>query len=215
MKSPSLARVRFNLRGMMIIVLAFGIWLGWVVHWAREQRGAVAAIERSGGRVMYDWQFTGGVVAGAVRPNAVPPAPAWLVDRLGLDFFGTAIVANLEGERGVGCLPAVSRLGRLQYLSLSMTGAGDAELANLAKLGRLEELDLGGSALGDAGLRHLEGLPRLRWIRLPVEVSDAGLESLVRMPVLRQVLLSDGCVGVSEAGLGKLARARPGLRIFR
>ena len=48
--------VRFSLRSLLVLVLLIGAALGWMIRNAREQRLAVAAIEKSGGWVWYDWQ---------------------------------------------------------------------------------------------------------------------------------------------------------------
>ena len=54
MKVPALApswshRFRLSLRMLMAVVLVLGMVLGWIVHRARVQRQAVAAIERGAG----------------------------------------------------------------------------------------------------------------------------------------------------------------------
>ena len=49
-------RVRISVRGLMVLILALGSWFGWVANRARVQREAVAAIERAGGHVYYEWQ---------------------------------------------------------------------------------------------------------------------------------------------------------------
>ena len=45
--------LRFSVRGMIVLVLVIGGWLGWIVRSARIQRDAVAAIQRTGGSVQY------------------------------------------------------------------------------------------------------------------------------------------------------------------
>ncbi len=45
------ARSRLSVRALMVLVLVCGGWLGWVVHRARVQKDAVAAIERAGGGI--------------------------------------------------------------------------------------------------------------------------------------------------------------------
>ena len=47
---------RFSVRGMIVVVLLVGGSLGWFVRSARIQREAVAAIEKAGGGVSYDWE---------------------------------------------------------------------------------------------------------------------------------------------------------------
>ena len=46
---------------------------------ATASRGSSA-----GGMVHYDWQWHNGVINNFTKP----PAPLWLVDRLGVDYFG-------------------------------------------------------------------------------------------------------------------------------
>src|SRR5262245_19520109 len=41
-------------RRSLVLVLLFGLWLGWQVNLARKQREAVAAVKEYGGFVRYD-----------------------------------------------------------------------------------------------------------------------------------------------------------------
>ena len=91
-----LHRLRISVRTLMILVLVFGGCLGWFAHLARQaqiQRDAVAAITKVGGSALYDWQFEdsgSGVKKGTnIISNEVPGWPKWLVDRLGVDTFGS------------------------------------------------------------------------------------------------------------------------------
>jgi hypothetical protein len=43
--------LRFSVRGLIVVVLLMGAWLGSIVRSARIQREAVAAIRKVGGRV--------------------------------------------------------------------------------------------------------------------------------------------------------------------
>ena len=38
--------LRFSVRGLIVLVLVIGVWLGWLVRSARIQREAVAAIRK-------------------------------------------------------------------------------------------------------------------------------------------------------------------------
>ena len=42
---------------MIVLVLVTGGWLGWLIRSTTIQRAAVAAIERGGGYVAYDWEY--------------------------------------------------------------------------------------------------------------------------------------------------------------
>ena len=45
-----------SLRSLMVVVLVIGGWLGWMVHQARVQRDAVAAVRKLQGTALYDWE---------------------------------------------------------------------------------------------------------------------------------------------------------------
>jgi len=53
-------RFKISLRATMLVILLVCIWLGWQVNKAREQREAVAAVQRYGGWVHYDFEFVNG-----------------------------------------------------------------------------------------------------------------------------------------------------------
>ena len=72
------------MRGMLVLVLLMGGWLR-IDRTEREiQREAVAAIRQVRGTVKYDWEWKDGYAI----PGGKPPAPAWLVDLIGVDYFG-------------------------------------------------------------------------------------------------------------------------------
>ena len=81
-------RLRLSVRVLMVLVLVFGGGFGWVVHRARVQREAVAAIERAGEVVDYDETFLS-----PDSSNALPTRnwKGWLVDHLGVDYFESAV----------------------------------------------------------------------------------------------------------------------------
>jgi hypothetical protein len=78
---------------MMAVILASACVMGWIVHRARVQREAVAAIHRANGFTWYDWRVVenGGL---SVSPGT-PRGPRWLVDALGVDYFGSVIAAGV------------------------------------------------------------------------------------------------------------------------
>jgi hypothetical protein len=51
--------LRLSVRGLMLVVLAVGGYLGWWLHLARVQRQAVAAIRGAGGSISYEWDVPG------------------------------------------------------------------------------------------------------------------------------------------------------------
>ena len=52
--------LRFSVRGLIVLVLVIGVWLGWIVRSACIQRDAVRAIQRVSGQVYYDWEMKNG-----------------------------------------------------------------------------------------------------------------------------------------------------------
>ena len=75
--------LRISLRTLMVLVLIFAVLLGWQVNKARQRRRVVAAVEKYGGWVHYDYEFVGG----KLTPGQEPWAPRWLRAVLGDEFF--------------------------------------------------------------------------------------------------------------------------------
>src|SRR5262249_43204158 len=87
--------LQLSVRALMVVVLITGTGLDWMIHRAQRQREAVAAIQASGGRVLYEWERKNGNPI----PNGRPWWPRWLVDRVGVDYFGNVVFVEL-GEKG-------------------------------------------------------------------------------------------------------------------
>jgi hypothetical protein len=118
----------------MLLVLLLGGTLGWVVRRAQVQRDVVLAIQRAGASAGYEWEFKDGVL----KKNGKPWWPKWLVDRFGVDYFGSVTVVY------------------------NCKTAADAEMAHVGRLSQLEPLYLFNQPVSDAGLAHLEGLSKFR-----------------------------------------------------
>jgi hypothetical protein len=179
--------VRLSVRGLIVLVLVIGGGLGWLVRCARIQREAVAAIEKAGGWIKYDWEWSNRNDI----PEGKPWAPRWLVDLIGVDFFGhvTAVI--------IVSLPAT-----------------DAEVAAVGRLRRLQVLVVSDSAVTDAGLVHLKGLTNLSALILyGAHVTDAGLVHLKGLTNLSELHL--GSTHVTDVGVNELQQALPSLKISR
>jgi hypothetical protein len=103
--------LRFSVRGLIVLVLVIGGWLGWVVRGARIQREAVRAITSSGSAVAYNWEWSNG----SYIPGGKPWAPNLLVGLIGVDYFGHVTGVSLIS-------------------SLATTDATIAEIAHLPRL---------------------------------------------------------------------------------
>jgi internalin A len=180
--------LRVSLRSLLVVVLVIGAWLGWIVHCARVQRDAVAAIRKLEGTVRYDWERKDGRNV----PNGKPWWPKWLVDQIGIDYFGHVTQVRLV---------AVHELS-------------DAELTQIARLSGLEELDLHRSPVTDATLGRLDGLTDLQsLIVFHTAISDAGVRRLKRLGRLRNLSIEN--TKVTDAGVQELQKALPKLMISR
>jgi Leucine-rich repeat (LRR) protein len=190
-------RIRLSVRALMILVLLLGGGLGWIERSVRIQRDAVAAIKRTGAGVLYDWQFRNAIP----NPKGKPWAPKWLVDRLGVDYFGSpAYVIAFTQKMDDATLVAVGRLSHFERLDIATSSVTDFGLANLQALKRLRDLDLSASQVGDAGLMHFKGLTSLTFLNLnATQVGDVGLLNLKGLTRLETLYL--GRTQVSDAGL--------------
>jgi hypothetical protein len=121
--------LRNSVGGLIVLVLVIGAGLGWLVRSARIQHEAFAAIEYAGGSVAYNWKFDNGLI----NRNSNPWAPRWLVDYLGVDYFGHVTAVRLvtlstridESIVQVGPLPRWQRID----LHLQRTSINEADLS--------------------------------------------------------------------------------------
>ena len=211
-------RLRFSVRALMIIVLVFGAALGWLAHLARQaqvQRSAVTVVTKAGGSVLYDWQIENGEVRIKPRTNIVsdevPLWPKWLVDRLGVDTFGSVTDVSFRQPPGMPnsaemaeALAHVGHLSRLKHLTFIETPVNDAGLAHLDGLSNLESLMLRGrNDVTDAGVAHLAGMNSLKELYLEnTQISDEGLASVSKLTGLETLNLARTQIG--DAGLARL-----------
>ena len=129
--------LRMSVRGLIVLVLLIGVALGWVVRSAHIQRDAVAAIESAGGGVIYDWEAQNGPEASSTGPWW---APNWLMECIGIDYFGHVMSVQCFGSRYEAPLVQIQNLGRLEYLILSHSRVNDAGFAHLSRLTNLKAL---------------------------------------------------------------------------
>jgi internalin A len=210
LQRPWRNRLRLSVRGLLILVLVIGGWLGWIVRNARVQRDAVAAIEEAGGHVWYDWESKDGFQI----PSEGPWAPKWVVDHVGLEFFGTVVGVALVDGGTDELLVHVGHLRRTERLYLDGSkSVTDFGLAQLRELTNLDWLSVDNTQITDIGLARIKVLRSLKSLALnETKVTDAGLVCLKELPSLKRLYLMD--TRVSDAGLAHIADLR-GLRFLR
>src|SRR5262249_26966540 len=125
-----LCRARLSLRVLMVLVLAIGAWLGWLVRTARDQRDAVAALRNANGHILYDldWQ---NATPNPYRSSWSPaqlydgrpedhPRLKWVVDRVGFDYLANVlhvrVATRWESNKSNDDDALMAHIGRLRRL---------------------------------------------------------------------------------------------------
>ncbi len=219
--------LRFSVRGMIMLVLVIGGWLGRTVRVARIQREAVAAIRKADGEISYDWEWKSGVRT----PAKGPKVPCRLVEAFGVDYFGHVVrvsfseremhrllrkaeqllaelknhshAANEEPSEPrdslTGCTPEQVQIGHEPW----EPNERDAVLPLLKGLSGLSRLDLNGVDLTGDRLLWLEGLTTLTHLDLGrTRITDSRLRRLRTLVKLSELNL-DG-TEITDAGLAHL-----------
>jgi hypothetical protein len=208
-------RFQFSIRSLFALTIAVAIpcsWLAVEMKKAREQKEAVERITNMGGGVRYARKAD---ALGNGLPGSEPPAPAWLQDLLGVDFFTEVVQAdfNSTGVTDAGLGP-IEGLPQLRWLFLGGTRVTDAGLERIRMSTRLEGVDLDYTQVTDSGLRHIKGMTSLRWLGLRGNrVTDAGLEQLGGLTELESLGLNR--THVTDDGVKKFQQALPNCQIYR
>ena len=220
-------RFTFGVRGMLAFILIIGLGLGWVVHGARQQREAVAAVKNFGGWVHYDDEFAPGPIAvprgnnlwattwGKLTPGRSPWAPAWLRRTLGDEYFREVAHVSLfvDIQKGVAhaapynkgpadhVLEALSTQAGIRTLQIGGQQATDGGMKFVGRMSGLEELIIfPAGGISDAGVAHLVGLENLRVVLITdSEMTDEGLRHLGGLTNIEQLMLEGR--GFSDRGL--------------
>jgi hypothetical protein len=194
--------LRFNVRGLIVLVLVIAVVLGWYIRSVRIQRDAVTAIEKAGGLTFYNIPRT------PVVSWHEPSRWRTLVGGyIGIDYAGHVCHVNFpqitqtgnDADRQ-GALARVGDLGQLETLDFAGMSVTDGDLASLDGLNRLQQLVLPSKQITDAGVAHLKALDKLTLLDLhSTQVTGAGLVHLKGLTSLFDVSL--GKTQVSDAGL--------------
>jgi hypothetical protein len=163
-----------------------------------EQEAAVAAIERLGGQVMYDYQRPDPGKPNVFDTKARPTNPE--------GFHRVVFVSLRDSTVSDNDLKHLAKLTALEALDLTNAPVTGAGLANLHGLRSLKYLILRGTRTDDAGVEHLSGLTRLRTLILDeTQISDAALAHLAGLTEMDDFLGLDG-TRVTDTGLKQLEK---------
>ncbi len=182
-------RFRFSLRGMLVGIAVFALWLGVIgvdlLRWGRQ----VTAVVQLYGQ-------------GVVLPSATLMSP--FNDMTDVDVLADGGVSALCDHAG--------SFADLQWAEFRGGGVTDAGLTRVAELERFPKLRLvcfNNCSISDAGLERLAGWKALEVVAVHGcgKITDVGLQYLVDLPNLQRVEL-DG-TNVTEQGINALCETLP------
>lgn len=185
---------QFSMRSFLFLLTAFAVVLAVLANRAREQREAVAAIERAGGAVFYYGRSN-------VKYLELDYDQDFLFHLLHTATWTTITSEELTDDICV----EVARLPHLRTISLNgpITDVGLAELTTLRKV---QSLKLHGTQITNAGISHLQRMKSLYLLDLgQTSVTDANLRELARLTKLRELCISRR--GVTAKGLDYFERS--------
>ena len=215
-RRPPRRWLSFSVRTLLVLITLVGIWMGLRVNAARRQEQAVAAIQKLGGWVRYDFELD------PQTDKRIPGAKSWVpkpvLDRTGLDLFHDVVHINMvyndDGKRldNRQVTDAVkfqlAAFPRLRELLLKESQATDECLAAAGSLSQLEKLYCWDAAeLTDLGTSHLRRLTRLKHIHVSrSQITDESLRTFGAMWQLEELSLQEN--HFTDRGLSYLKKLK-------
>src|SRR5438045_2714246 len=155
--SNSRSRYQFILRTMFVVATIASVVFGWLcykVRQAQQQKTAVEAIKNLRGTIMYDYEVDQDGEFHEDDPKL--PAPIWLIETLGDDFFVNVTKVEVSDRFTDNDLIHLQGLPTLTCLILKYAHVTDSGLAHIQGFPQLLRLDLTGTQITNAGLAHLQ-----------------------------------------------------------
>jgi hypothetical protein len=208
--------LRFRLRTLVLVVGMAAVVLGiysWGLRRARRQAPAATALREMGATVVYDF---GGKRVETTKDQTTAiesqsPYPAWLVRRLGVDFFHDVVEIRYESSRKLATEEinrfwlAIGQLRELERLETSWGITRPGSIRALAKHDALQSLSLRWANIATddfAVIEHLASLQHLNLSETPV--TDEGISWIARSESLETLDLHN--TRVTDAGLRRLSK---------
>jgi hypothetical protein len=229
-KKPIVRWKTISLRGLLLLIFGIALLLGWIANKARQQREAVAALQKFGGFVHYDWEFVDGRVKvprgnllwkptwGTLTPGRKPWAPDWMRRALGDKCFQSIAHVSLfvDIQKGLAdaswvsmgaadlALRKLATQTSVRTLQIGGQQVTDENLSYVGHMTGLEELSIGWAGhLTDKGFLHLAGLKRLRILEVGMsKMTDASLDAIGQLTNLEELRI--GGEEFSDRGVRKL-----------
>lgn len=193
---------QISLRTFLLVLTIGCVWLGFIARKAARQRKAVEWIAERSGRAWYDFQIDNprGL---PVDLRAEPPGPAWLRERIGLDYFADLRWVEVKGASDI------SRLSTLYDLhELHVDNSSVSDVSPLKNLKSLRQLFLRYSPVSD--ITPLAGMSNLDHLSL----NDTDVRDVTPLYQLKgRKSLNLQRTLVDEQGFEAISRALPDCRI--
>jgi hypothetical protein len=169
--------IQYSLRTLLLFAVVIALlcsWLASEIRAAVDQKAVVAAIQASGGQVVYDYDYEH--VDDESRGTREPWEHKSVRKLLGRDFLDTPTTVALVSDEEMNYLV---RLKEVRGLILVKLPATAARLQNLKVLARLDRLDIVGSKVCGADAANLSEITSLRYLNLDrAFVTDADVYEL-------------------------------------
>ena len=173
--------LRFLLLATVLIAFLTNAAVRQIMH-ANQVRRAAAALSKLDAVVRYDYEIEddpstfGGF---HIRVDRTPPAPQWIRDLIGDEYFveisDVILTTETDGLKVVDDIPNV------RFLSVERSDITDKDLVKLKPLSKLTAIWLDNTAISDEGLKHLESLKQLRRVMAPnTKITKTGAKELLK-----------------------------------
>jgi hypothetical protein len=208
-KRRRLRWLQVSLRGFLLLVLIFCVWLGVTVRRARRQEEIVRKVSvESRNFVRYAHELDD---EGAQLPSVVEPGPVWLRDRIGDHFFFEPRFLSLL-KYDDDLLREAVQLRGIEFVSLAE--ANDARLMQLREWKGLRALDAASPYVTRKGLEELSLHRELRHISVRgAWITDEDLKLL--KPLKKLTFLNVRDTQVTTEGAAWIEKNWPGISFGR
>ncbi len=198
---------RFSVRSLLLLVVLIAIPLSWKVNRARNQRVAVAELQKLNARIIYDYEIVA-INGSQTYRNLPPPGPKRLTDLLGIEYFVEVIEVGSDSPQVTDETIALIAQALPELTFISFTSAPevtDSGLIHLAEMHKLEGVCLFSKGITGVGLVHLTGLKRLKSLDVSGWATDAALEHISKLTRLERLQLCEA-VDITDTGLADIAK---------
>ena len=144
-------RWRYSLRFVMVLTLVLAICLALPVKSVLRQKAGRQWVNSQNGHVLFAHQFDPKTNQ---YDHSARPAPEWLVDLVGIDWFTSVLSITLDNQLITDLTPVVE-LQSLQSIHICIEIDDDLDFSPLARLPHLQELTLMYTNLSESELETL------------------------------------------------------------